>query len=218
MITDKTILFVTQNNNIPLELKEFSHSEFKYQVITSSEFVLNVKSDLIFFDQTLIPEQDWQFLPSQGNYFVLFNSFEEEKIIQILNQGAQGYILYPVTARVIDAIIRSFLRQNNSKHTIPEYIVFGNCTFYLLNLTINTPEETIHLTPSEAGILKQLLMNRGRPCLRKHLLEEIKDNSQEIISRNVDVHIASLRKKLGAYGSKISTIRGIGYVFSDDDI
>ncbi|ANG66071.1 winged helix family transcriptional regulator [Chlamydia gallinacea] len=218
MITDRIILFVTQNNNIPLQLKELSHSEDKYQVITSSEFSANIKSDLIFFDYSLLPEHYWQLLPQQANYFVLFNIFEEEKIIQILNQGALGYILQPVTASVIKAIIQSFLRRNNFENTIPESIVFGNCTFYLLNLTVTSPEGTIHLTPSEAGILKQLLINRGRPCLRKHLLEEIKDHSQEIISRNVDVHIASLRKKLGSYGKKISTIRGIGYVFSDNDL
>lgn len=60
-------------------------------------------------------------------------------------------------------------------------------------------------------------MNRGQLCLRKHLLEEIKGNTKEIIARNVDVHIASLRKKLGPYGSKISTIRGVGYLFSEND-
>ena len=82
---------------------------------------------------------------------------------------------------------------------------------------VETPGGTIHLTPSESGILKRLLLNKGHLCLRKHLLEEIKNHAKAIVARNVDVHIASLRKKLGVYGNRIVTVRGVGYLFSDDE-
>ncbi|WP_348663466.1 response regulator transcription factor [Chlamydia vaughanii] len=219
MLTDKIILFVTDDNNISLQLKEFASQNVDYQITTSSVFTNTLKPDLIFCEYLLLPEVAFsEHLPVETDCIVLFDTFEEEAVVKVLNNGASGYLLRPLTVKVIDAVIRAFLRHHlNLEHAIPESISFGDRTFYLLNLTIDSPEGRVHLTPSESGILKKLLMNRGHLCLRKHLLEEIKGNTKEIIARNVDVHIASLRKKLGPYGSKISTIRGVGYLFSEDD-
>ncbi|SYX09467.1 Phosphate regulon transcriptional regulatory protein phoB,DNA-binding transcriptional regulator BasR,phosphate regulon transcriptional regulatory protein PhoB,Transcriptional regulatory protein, C terminal [Chlamydia poikilotherma] len=218
MLTDKIILFVTEDSNISLQLKEFAQN-VGYKIIVSSALTDTSEADLIFCEHLLLPEVMFaNKIPSGIDLVVLFDVFEEEAIVKILNNGASGYLLRPITAKVLDAVIGAFLRHHcHFEHAIPESISFGDRTFHLLSLSIDSPQGTIHLTPSEAGILKKLLMNRGQLCLRKHLLEEIKGNTKEIIARNVDVHIASLRKKLGPYGSKISTIRGVGYLFSEND-
>ncbi|MEF9496813.1 response regulator transcription factor [Chlamydia sp. 04-14] len=218
MLTDKIILFVTEDSNISLQMKEFAQN-VEYKIIVSSALTDASEADLIFCEYLLLPEVMFaNKIPSETDLVVLFDVFEEEAIVKILNNGASGYLLRPITVKVLDAVIRAFLRNHHHfEHAIPESISFGDRTFHLLSLSIDSPQGTIHLTPSEAGILKKLLMNRGQLCLRKHLLEEIKGNTKEIIARNVDVHIASLRKKLGPYGSKISTIRGVGYLFSEND-
>ncbi|BAE80777.1 two-component system regulator llrA [Chlamydia felis Fe/C-56] len=217
MLTDKIILFVTEDSNISLQLKEFAQT-VEYKIVISSALTDESEADLIFCEYLLLPEVTFSNkIPFETDLVVLFDAFEEEAIVKVLNNGASGYLLRPITVKVIDAVIRAFLRHHHFEHAIPESISFGDRTFHLLNLSIDSPQGTVHLTPSEAGILKKLLMNRGMLCLRKHLLEEIKGNTKEIIARNVDVHIASLRKKLGPYGSKISTIRGVGYLFSEND-
>ncbi|CAG9046200.1 Atypical response regulator protein ChxR [Chlamydia abortus] len=218
MLTDKIILFVTEDSSISVQLKEFAQN-VEYNIVNSSTLTDTPEADFIFCEYLLLPESIFSSkISSETDLVVLFDAFEEEAIVKILNNGASGYLLRPITVKVIDAVIRAFLRNHHHfEHAIPESISFGDRTFHLLHLSIDSPQGTIHLTPSEAGILKKLLMNRGQLCLRKHLLEEIKGNTKEIIARNVDVHIASLRKKLGPYGSKISTIRGVGYLFSEND-
>lgn len=219
MIGDKIILFVTEDLSLSSQLKDLASQRSDYQILVSPVFPTSFESVAIFCEYLLLPEQIFSpgIFPEE-DLIVLFDTFQEEAITKVLNQGATGYLLRPITAKVLDAVIRAFLRQHEVlEHSIPDTMTFGDHTFRVLNLVIESPEGSVYLTPSEAGILKKLLINRGHLCLRKNLLAEIKGNTKEIIARNVDVHIASLRKKLGPYGSKIVTIRGVGYLFSDND-
>ena len=146
---------------------------------------------------------------------VLLDFFDEEICIDLLERGF-WFLTRPITPRILKAAIGAFFSQG-SLQSVPESIRFGPNVFHVLKLAVETPGGTIHLTPSESGILKRLLLNKGHLCLRKHLLEEIKNHAKAIVARNVDVHIASLRKKLGVYGNRIITVRGVGYLFSDDE-
>ncbi|SPN73865.1 Response regulator ArlR,DNA-binding transcriptional regulator BasR,phosphate regulon transcriptional regulatory protein PhoB,Transcriptional regulatory protein, C terminal [Chlamydia serpentis] len=219
MLGDKRILFVTEDFNLSSKLKDLASERSDYQIIISPTFTTSFEVILILCEYLLLPEV----LFSNGtfqeeNFIVLFDTFEEEAIAKVLNQGASGYLLRPITAKVLDAVILAILREHQAiEHSFPDTIAFGDHTFRVTNLMIDSPQGKVYLTPSEAGILKKLLLNRGQLCLRKNLLAEIKGNTKEIIARNVDVHIASLRKKLGPYGSKIVTVRGVGYLFSIDD-
>ncbi|WP_100934399.1 response regulator transcription factor [Candidatus Chlamydia corallus] len=219
MLDDKRILFVTEDLSLSSQLQDLASQRSDYQIIISPMFPTSFEAVAIFCEYLLLPEAI--FSPGifpQEDLIVLFDTFQEETITKVLDQGASGYLLRPITAKVLDAVIRAFLRQHEVlEHRVPDTITFGDCTFRVMNLMIESPEGKVYLTPSESGILKKLLLNRGHLCLRKNLLAEIKGNTKEIIPRNVDVHIASLRKKLGPYGSKIITIRGVGYLFSDDD-
>ncbi|AEB41299.1 winged helix-turn-helix transcriptional regulator [Chlamydia pecorum] len=216
---NKTILLVTKDHSLSLELKNLCSYDSPYHLVISPSFSMETSASVIFCEYLLLPETIFSHkFSSQSDLIVLFDLFSEESVVEVLDKGATGYLLRPLTAKVMDAVIRAFLRHNSSTHpVVPETLHFGDRTFHVLSLTIESPEGKTHLTPSEAGILKRLLMNQGQLCLRKHLLEEIKGNIKEITPRNVDVHIASLRKKLGPYGSKISTIRGIGYLFATED-
>ncbi|ANH78553.1 transcriptional regulator [Candidatus Chlamydia sanziniae] len=215
---NKTVLFITEDHDLSLQLKNLAETS-GYKIKVSSVLIEPSEAGLAFGEYLLLSEATGiQSLPKDLEIIVLFDSFEEQAIVDILNRGASGYLLRPITANILDAVIRALFRQHESlEHTFPEILNFGDRVFRVLNLTIESPEGKIFLTPSEAGILKKLLMNRGHLCLRKNLLEEIKGNTKEIILRNVDVHIASLRKKLGPYGFKISTIRGVGYLFLNED-
>jgi two-component system alkaline phosphatase synthesis response regulator PhoP len=78
-------------------------------------------------------------------------------------------------------------------------------------------DKQIPLTLSEFGILRRLLSNRGKVLTRNQLLDDIQNNDAFIVDRNIDVHIASLRKKLGPNFNYIETVRGVGYRFQEDD-
>jgi two-component system alkaline phosphatase synthesis response regulator PhoP len=76
-------------------------------------------------------------------------------------------------------------------------------------------DKTVTLTLSEFGILKRLLTNRGKVLTRNQLLDEVNNDDSFIVDRNIDVHIAALRKKLGPKFDWIETVRGVGYRFKD---
>ena len=69
----------------------------------------------------------------------------------------------------------------------------------------------IPLTLSEFGILKRLLLNQGKVLTRNQLLDDIHNDDAFVVDRNIDVHIAALRKKLGPKFKWIDTVRGDGY-------
>jgi two-component system alkaline phosphatase synthesis response regulator PhoP len=60
-------------------------------------------------------------------------------------------------------------------------------------------------------------MNRGKVLTRNQLLDDVQNNDAFIVDRNIDVHIAALRKKLGPNFNMIDTVRGVGYRFDDEN-
>jgi two-component system phosphate regulon response regulator PhoB len=80
-------------------------------------------------------------------------------------------------------------------------------------VTIGT--RSIELTMTEFKLLQFLLVNRGRAYTRNELLNAVLGRDSMVVDRNVDVHVATLRKKLGTHGNDILTIRGLGYKFRE---
>ena len=78
-------------------------------------------------------------------------------------------------------------------------------------------DKPITLTLSEFGILKRLLMSKGKVLTRNQLLDDLQNSDAFVVDRNIDVHIASLRKKLGPNFNWIETVRGVGYRFLEEE-
>ncbi len=97
----------------------------------------------------------------------------------------------------------------------PQIITFGEFTLEVDKYQLKKKDDYIPVTLSEFGILRRLLLNRGKVLTRSQLLDDIQNNDAFIVDRNVDVHIASLRKKLGPNFNQIETVRGVGYRFTD---
>ena len=76
-------------------------------------------------------------------------------------------------------------------------------------------EKIIPVTLSEFGILRRFLQNKGKVLTRNQLLDDVNNDDAFIVDRNIDVHIAALRKKLGPKFNWIETVRGIGYRFKE---
>jgi two-component system alkaline phosphatase synthesis response regulator PhoP len=65
--------------------------------------------------------------------------------------------------------------------------------------------------------LKRLVASRGKVLTRNQLLDDLQNDDAFVVDRNIDVHIAALRKKLGPGFEYIETIRGVGYRFKSDE-
>jgi two-component system phosphate regulon response regulator PhoB len=74
-------------------------------------------------------------------------------------------------------------------------------------------EEVLPLTPTEFRLLETLLRQPGRAFTRHNLMEAAIGDNAVVLERTIDVHIKSLRRKLGPGGEMIETVRGVGYRF-----
>lgn len=72
----------------------------------------------------------------------------------------------------------------------------------------------LKLTVTKFRLLQQLISHLGRACARLQLISQALGEDISITDRNIDIHIVSLRRKLGSAFNMVETIRGIGYKFS----
>ncbi|KIA76519.1 Sensory transduction protein regX3 [Parachlamydia acanthamoebae] len=142
---------------------------------------------------------------------------EELDVVLGLELGADDYVTKPFSPKVLFSRIRAVLRRGKETEKPPRVLTFGPYTMEVDRYTIRNKDKYISLTLSEFGILRRLLMNRGKVLTRNQLLDDVQNDDAFIVDRNIDVHIAALRKKLGPNFDGIETVRGVGYRFKDED-
>lgn len=142
---------------------------------------------------------------------------DESIIIRGLNAGSDDFMEKPLSYPVLGAKINAILRRTERDLIRSEKVTFGTFVLDINNFILTTPDKTKILTPSESNILKKLVLNRGEVCSRDELMGVIRHVDNDIITRNIDVHVASIRKKIGDGNYWIRTVRGIGYRFRAND-
>lgn len=130
-----------------------------------------------------------------------------------LDLGADDYITKPFGVMELLARIRAMLRRSAKNKPTKDDIVFKNLSYSSINHSVKIDSQKIELTLKEFEILGLFLQNIERAFSRDELLELLWDNYNSE-SRTVDIHIKTLRQKLGSFGEHIKTIRGVGYKFS----
>jgi two-component system, OmpR family, alkaline phosphatase synthesis response regulator PhoP len=145
---------------------------------------------------------------------ILSNKSEELDIVLGLELGADDYITKPFSIKILFSKVKAILRRRKEAPKSLKNINFLEFTLEVDKYILRKGQKEIPLTLSEFGILKRLLMNRGKVLSRNQLLDDINNDDAFIVDRNIDVHVASLRKKLGNY-TVIETVRGVGYRYKD---
>lgn len=142
---------------------------------------------------------------------------EELDVILGLELGADDYVAKPFSPKVLFSRIKAVLRRNREEpEKPPKVLAFGEFSLDVDRYLLKKGEKAITITLSEFGILKRLLSNPGKVLTRNQLLDDVHNDDTFIVDRNIDVHIAALRKKLGPQFNFIETVRGVGYRFKDD--
>lgn len=134
---------------------------------------------------------------------------EYDKVIG-LDLGADDYLTKPFGMMEMVSRIRAVLRRTNPKED-SKILKTGNLELNLETYVVLVNNERIQLTLKEYQLLRTFMENPGRVFTRDSLLEMIWGVDYTGETRTVDVHIGTLRTKLGECGGYIETIRGIGY-------
>lgn len=142
---------------------------------------------------------------------------DELDVVLGLELGADDYVAKPFSPKVLFSRIKAVLRRGQEAQKKTKLLSFGDFVLEADRYMLKRGKDYITLTLSEFGILKRLLLNRGRVLTRNQLLDDIQNDDSFIVDRNVDVHIAALRKKLGPKFNWIETVRGIGYRLKEDE-
>ena len=189
-----------------------------------SEFWKAIKTgypDLLLLD-IMLPEEDGLSilakirktpeLSSMPVIMLTAKGSEYDKVIG-LDSGADDYIAKPFGTMEMISRIKALLRRTASD-TKAEYTA-GDLYVNLSKHIVTVKGEKIRLTLKEFELLCFLLENTGKVLTRERILEKIWGYTFDGESRTVDVHVRTLRAKLGDCGNMIETVRGVGYKMTE---
>lgn len=129
-----------------------------------------------------------------------------------LDLGADDYVTKPFGMMELVSRIKAVLRRSGAaKKKAEDIIVSGNLEINTKKHEVKADGEVIGLTLKEYELLKRLMENPNIVMTRDSLLEEIWGYDFDGETRTVDVHVRTLRQKLGEKGDLIQTVRGVGY-------
>ncbi len=134
-----------------------------------------------------------------------------------LNMGADDYIAKPFSMRVLLARVEAVLRRTTKPESSQK--VFSLSTIHLNTDThqATVDGQPIKLTLTEFRLLCALIQASGRILSRSVLMQRAMGPGVTVTERTIDVHVTSIRKKLGPHASKIKTVRGVGYRMVESD-
>ena len=225
----KWIYYVEDDTSIR-ELVLYALKTAEFQVMgfeNAASFYKRMKEqqpDLILLD-IMLPDEDGVSIlkklksrPDTENIPVIMmtaKSSEYDKVLG-LDSGADDYITKPFGVMELISKVKAVIRRSDrSKGSAGEVLKIGELVLDEQKHEVYARGQEVSLTFKEFELLSYLMKNRGLVLSRDKILNTIWNYEYEGESRTVDVHIGSLRQKLGTCGDFIKTIRGIGYKIED---
>lgn len=233
--TSASLLIVEDEQDL-LELLSYNFDREGYQVYTATsgeeamQMVPKHPPDLILLD-LMLPGIDGlevcrllkkREITASIPIIMLTARGEEPDIVRGLEIGADDYVPKPFSPRVLLARVQTALRRSerenpalarkNKKSSVIKSagIVIDQERY---ETTVNGKPVT--LTHTEFKLLALLAGRPGRVYIRQQIIDAVHGTLAAVTDRSVDVQIMALRKKLGEAGSRIQTVRGVGYRFKE---
>lgn len=135
---------------------------------------------------------------------------EYDKVLS-LDNGADDYVTKPFGMMELISRIRAVLRRTGGIEEQKDILTAGPISMDTDKHEVSVNGRMITLTLKEFNLLKMLLEHPGSVLTRNQLLSEIWGYDFDGETRTVDVHVRTLRQKLGEAGDEIETVRGVGY-------
>ena len=223
-------IFITEDEEDIREVIKCTLESFSYEIQAfenAEEGLEETKknlSDLILMD-IMLPGMDGitalEKLKSQKEtqsipvIMLTAKSSEVDKVTG-LDKGADDYVTKPFGVLELAARVRAALRKSEAYQKKSEVLTLGGITLDADKRTVTKNGEPVELTLKEFELLRLLMENKDRVLPRETLLDEIWGYDYVGETRTLDMHVRTLRGKLGDNGETqryIKTVRGVGYRF-----
>lgn len=145
---------------------------------------------------------------------------EEGDVVTGLEIGADDYVVKPFSPRELLARVKAVLRRSAREREgrATSRVEYGELSIDPERHEVRLGGKLHQLTATEFRLLHFLASHPGKVFTRQRLLRESVGEDVYVLDRNVDVHVRSLRKKLGEDQARIGTVRGVGYRFEDEEL
>ena len=224
------ILVVDDEKDI-LELIEFNLSSNGYKVTTTTsgeealELIKKNEFDLVVLD-IMLPGIDGLDIckiikadKQKSHIPIIMVTAKTEEVDRVtgFEIGADHYVTKPFSPRELLAIVKSVIRRKalNNEHPI-QLLELNDLKIHLGKYVVTVKDKPVELTNLEFKILVTLAKRPGWVMTRYQIVDAARGEGGFVTDRTVDVHIASLRKKLGEKNNFIETVRGVGYKFKEN--
>lgn len=218
------MIYIVEDDRNIQEIELFALKNSGYQAAgfeTAKEFYRALSDhlpELILLD-IMLPDEDGMSilkrLRSRADtqkipvILVTAKSSELDKV-KGLDGGADDYIAKPFGVMEMIARVKALLRRSGGLED--SLLICGSVTLDSEKRMVYVDGRPVELTYKEFELLKLLMKNHGIVISRDVIMERVWDSSFEGESRTIDVHVRTLRQKLGTGGSLIKTIRNVGYM------
>lgn len=218
------MIYIVEDDRNIQEIELFALKNSGYQATgfeTAKEFykALNEKLPELILLDIMLPDEDGlsilKRLRSRADtqkipvILVTAKTSEIDKV-KGLDGGADDYIAKPFGVMEMIARVKALLRRSGGMEE--SLLTCGNVMLDGEKRMVYVDGKSIELTYKEFELLKLLMKNHGIVISRDVIMERVWDSSFEGESRTIDVHVRTLRQKLGDGGALIKTIRNVGYM------
>ena len=220
-----SLIYVVEDDKNIQEIEQIALKNSGYQVVTfdtAGDFfdVLKTQTpDLLLLD-IMLPDMDGlqvleqvrgqAALRSLPIIMVTAKTTELDKV-RGLDMGADDYLSKPFGIMELISRVKALLRRSGGKKE--KNITIGQVCLDEEKHKVTVGGQACELTYKEYELLKLLMANAGAVTSRESILEQVWGTDFEGESRTLDMHIKTLRQKLGASGGMIKTVRNVGYIF-----
>lgn len=218
------LIYIVEDDSAIKELESYAliNSDFSVYAFERAKELYNALNEkipaLILLD-IMLPEEDGisilKNIRKNNRYkdipvILVTAKTTEIDAVKGLDAGADDYISKPFGVMELVSRVKAVLRRTQ-KSQILQTLTYKNITIDEAQHKVFVDNNEIELTFKEYEVLKLLILNNGIVMTRDKIMEKIWGYDFEQGNRTVDVHIQSIRKKLGNSGSYIKTIRNVGY-------
>src|SRR5262245_11603590 len=143
---------------------------------------------------------------------------EEVDEIVGFQMGADDYVAKPFKIKPLIQRIKALLRRKQTQESVGDVISSHGIEIDRMQHRATVGGQELRLTPTEFRLLWSLLRQPGRAFSRQELMEAGMGDDALVLERTIDVHIKSLRQKLGDHADRIETVRGVGYRLREETL